>query len=95
LSIACAVYDFCLCGNNDGTFDEDATKNACADYSGNYDKFDDGRHYCAAGAIHVGIGGGAVLDFNNCRFREKCNTYGSTGDSDCWAKESFWKVRVR
>ncbi|KAI1555715.1 hypothetical protein PtrEW4_012192, partial [Pyrenophora tritici-repentis] len=87
LSMACAVYDNCLCQNSDGSFNDDATQKACANFSGNYDVFDDGRHYCAAAAIHAGAAGGAILSFNNCRFRETCNNHGATGDSNCWAKE--------
>ncbi|KAF7441571.1 hypothetical protein A1F99_141290 [Pyrenophora tritici-repentis] len=37
LSMACAVYDNCLCQNSDGSFNDDATQKACANFSGNYD----------------------------------------------------------
>ncbi|PVH97429.1 hypothetical protein DM02DRAFT_568029, partial [Periconia macrospinosa] len=85
--MACAVYDMCLCQNSDGSFNDAATKRACANFKGNYDRFDDGRHYCAASVVNVGEAGGVILDFNNCRFRTACNNFGAAGDSNCWSKE--------
>ncbi|OJJ42760.1 hypothetical protein ASPZODRAFT_146932 [Penicilliopsis zonata CBS 506.65] len=87
LGWACAAYDFCLCTNTDGSFNEAATKATCGDYAGNLDTFNDGRHFCAARSYAVGEAGPVVLDYNNCRFRQLCQKHGATGDSDCWSKE--------
>ncbi|WYZ44690.1 hypothetical protein EsH8_VIII_000006 [Colletotrichum jinshuiense] len=86
MSWACATYQFCLCGNSDGSFHEDATKKMCKSKNGTYMRFDDGRHYCIAGVANAGIAGAQPLLFNNCAIRKMCNNYGSTGDSNCWGK---------
>ncbi|GKT52329.1 uncharacterized protein ColSpa_12510 [Colletotrichum spaethianum] len=89
LAWSCAVYDFCLCQNADNSFNDEITKKACANFGGNYLKFDDGRHYCGAGSAGAGIGGVQPLLLQNCRFKTACNNYGAAGDSNCWGKE--WK----
>ncbi|OHW93106.1 hypothetical protein CSPAE12_08414 [Colletotrichum incanum] len=87
LAWSCATYAFCLCQNSDNSFNDAITKKACSNFGGNYMKFDDGRHYCAAGSANAGIGGVQPLLLSNCRFRQACNNYGAAGDSNCWAKQ--------
>ncbi|KAF6825267.1 hypothetical protein CPLU01_10393 [Colletotrichum plurivorum] len=84
---ACASYGFCLCQQADGSFNDAATKQACRSKNGNYLQFDDGRHYCGAGVASAGIAGAQPLLLSNCNFRQTCQNFGATGDSNCWAKQ--------
>ncbi|KAI5361776.1 hypothetical protein Slin14017_G085090 [Septoria linicola] len=88
LGSACAVYSACLCQNADGSCNDGATKTVYGEHGGNYDEFDDGRHYCRTGGGHAGAGGGFSIDFNNCLFQKSCAS--ATGDdsiqSNCWIK---------
>jgi hypothetical protein len=76
LSMACATYEFCLCQNGDGSFNDVATYAVCK--GSKYEKFDDGRHYCLSNDGD---------NFNNCSFRKLCQAQGATGDSNCWDRD--------
>ncbi|KAI5359195.1 hypothetical protein Slin14017_G100970 [Septoria linicola] len=76
--ISCSTYDYYLCNNEDGSFNETATADVCKVAGSFLQTFDDERHYCFCGDSCV---------FDNCNFRDICKHKGALGPSNCWAKD--------